>query len=216
MFKYEVVDLSHEINENMTVYMGSEKPKLEEVYTMKEHGFRERKLAFFSHIGTHIDAPAHMMEDGKFLDDYEIDKFVGNAFIADFKDFKSEYIDIDDLKLYEDKLKTIDFFIINTNFYKDFSNDNYYLDFPTLTKEAANYLLDFGLKGIGIDTLSIDKLSSKDYCLHNIFLSSDVLIIENLNNLDLLENQIFTLNVLPLKLKKADGSPIRAIGIKNF
>lgn len=216
MFKYEVVDLSHEINENMTVYMGSEKPKLEEVYTMDEHSFRERKLTLFSHIGTHMDAPAHMIKDGKFLDDYEIDKFIGKAFIADCKNFKSEYIDMNDLKLYEDKLKAIDFFIINTNSYKNFSNDNYYLDFPTLTKEAANYLLEFKLKGIGIDTLSIDKLSSKDYYLHNIFLKNEILIIENLNNLDLLENQIFTLNVFPLKLKKADGSPIRAVGIKNF
>ncbi|MCT4585774.1 MAG: cyclase family protein [Peptostreptococcaceae bacterium] len=216
MFKYEIIDLSHQIDENMTVYMDSEKPKLEEVHTMKEHGFRERKLTFFSHIGTHVDAPAHMIEEGNFLDDYEIDKFIGSAFIADFKNFKLEYIDIEDLTVYEDKLKISDFFIINTGFYKDFYNDKYYLEFPTLTKEAANYLLKFNLKGIGIDTLSIDKLSSKDYYLHNIFLKNEILIIENLNNLDSLKNEMFTLNISPLKLKKADGSPIRAIGIKNL
>lgn len=211
----KISDLSHMICSEMPVYPGTEGPIFEKANTVEKDGFCEAKITMYSHTGTHIDAPAHMLSDGPYLDDLSIEQYIGKAAILDFSDVKSQFIDLDSVKVYEDIIKKVDFVIIKTGWSRYWGDEKYYGLFPSLTEEAAIWLSDFKLKGIGIDAISIDEMSTTTFSVHKILMAKNIIIIENLTNLDSISSEIFMLSILPMKNKKADGSPVRAVSIEN-
>ncbi len=72
----KIFDLTHMIKEQMPVYPGTEPPSLKNTNTIEVDGFAEKLFSMYSHTGTHIDAPKHMVEEGLGLDDFDISKFV--------------------------------------------------------------------------------------------------------------------------------------------
>lgn len=207
-----IVDLTHYINEDMTVYPGTEKPKIKKANTLEKDGFRESKLTMYSHVGTHIDAPAHMLEKSSYLDELHIGRFIGRATILDFT--SKLKIELKDIKLYEEEIKNSEFIIIKTGWEKYWGEDKYFKGFPTMDEECVNWISKFNLKGIGVDAISIDSVDSEEFIVHKTILSKNIISIENLCNLDSVKSKYFTLSVLPLKLSEADGSPVRAIAIE--
>lgn len=212
----KVTDLTYIIDSDMPVFPGTEQPIFEKANTLEKDGFREAKIIMYSHTGTHIDAPAHMLNHGPYLDNYSIEKFIGNATILDFSDKEIKLIDVDSLKLYENKIKNVEFIIIKTGWSKYWGDKKYYEDFPSLSEEAAIWLTNFNLKGIGIDAISIDNIKSTTFAVHRILMPKDIIIIENLTNLDSISSEYFILSIMPLKNRNADGSPVRAISIENI
>ena len=77
----KVIDLSHAINERMPVFPGSEKPQLTTVATYEKDGYRETLIRMYSHVGTHIDPPAHVYEKGLTLDALPLTQFIGQALV---------------------------------------------------------------------------------------------------------------------------------------
>lgn len=209
----KIIDLSYTIEENMPVYPGTESPKISEACTMEEHGFREAYLQFYSHTGTHMDAPAHMIARGKYLDDFSIEQFVGNAVVIEVNTGKIEKLF---LEQYESIIKSVDFVLLKTNWGNKWGRADYFNNFPTLTEAAAIYLTTFNLKGVGVDAISVDEMTTKRFPVHHALLSSPMVLIENLNLKEVKHLDIFVLNVLPLKTKKTDGSPVRASAIYSF
>lgn len=212
----KVTDLTHSIYEKMPVFPGTEQPILERANTLEKDGFQEAKIIMYSHTGTHIDAPAHMLSDGAYLDSLKIDHFIGNATVIDFSNKDLQEIDAESLKPYEDKVRNVEFVIVKTGWDKHWGKDKYYEGFPYLSVEAATWLSEFNLKGIGIDAISIDDIHSTTFAIHKIFMEKNMLIIENLTNLDMIHSEYFLLSILPLKSKDADGSPVRAISIEDI
>ena len=74
-----LIDLSHIIEENMPVYPGTEPVKISPMSEMDRDGFVEKTIVLGSHVGTHMDAPAHVLAGGKTLDQLPIDHFAGSA-----------------------------------------------------------------------------------------------------------------------------------------
>ncbi|MEG1254275.1 cyclase family protein [Clostridium sp.] len=210
----KVTDLTHIIHSSMPVFPGTEQPILKKANTLEKDGFREMKITMYSHTGTHIDAPAHMLSDGLYLDDFNIEQFIGNATIIDFSNINMGFIDVDRLKPYEEKIKNVEFIIIKTGWSKYWGDKKYYEDFPSLSEEAAKWLSEFNLKGIGIDAISIDDMKSTTFAVHKTLMPKNIIIIENLTNLGSINSEYFTLSIMPLKTKNADGSPVRAISIE--
>lgn len=206
-----VIDLSHSINKDMTTYTQETKPCINKIATINNQGYNETKINIFSHNGTHIDAPYHMIKEGKSLDKFDIDSFLGNAIIIDVSHI-TKHIEVQDLKSYEKQIAVSDFVILNTSWWKKWRRDEFFRNFPVLSEEAAKYLISFNLKGVGVDTISVDSFNSKNYEIHNILLDNEKLIIENLNNLDKLPEK-FLFIATPLKYEEADGCPVRAIAV---
>jgi arylformamidase len=212
----KIIDLSHIMHPAMPIYPGDELPNFKKVATIDKNGYRETKITLHSHTGTHIDAPAHMLKHGNFLENIEINSFFGKAIILNFDNRKNPLINLDALLLHQEKIKKVNFVIIKTGWSKYWGENKYYENYPYLSKEAAEWLSEFNLKGIGIDAISIDRSDTNNFIVHKILLSRNIFIIENLTNLDSVQNDYFMLSVLPLKYKNADGSPVRAIAIKNI
>ena len=78
-----ILDLTHCISPEMPVYPGTEQPVLTTACTIREAGYRETILHMYSHTGTHMDAPAHMIEGGRTLDAFPAETFVGPGFVLD-------------------------------------------------------------------------------------------------------------------------------------
>ena len=212
----KITDLTHIIYSDMPVFPGTEQPIFEKANTLEKDGFKEAKITMYSHTGTHIDAPAHMLSNGSYLDNFDIEHFIGNATILDFSNEKMELIDINSLKPYEEKIKKVEFIIIKTGWSKYWGDKKYYEDFPSLSEKSAEWLSKFNLKGIGIDAISIDNIKSTTFAVHKILMPKNIIIIENLTNLDSIRKEYFILSIMPLKHKNADGSPVRAISIENI
>jgi kynurenine formamidase len=92
-------------------------------------------------------------------------------------------------------------------------DDSYFIKNPGLSITAAKYLVSKKTNLVGIDSPSIDFQASKRFSVHHIFSKNNILILENLANLEKIKSWKFHLIVLPLKLKNATGSPVRAIAV---
>lgn len=210
----KIIDLTHTMHKDMPVFPGTEKPIFLPANTIEKDGFKETKFSMYSHTGTHIDAPSHMLEGGKFLEELEISHFIGKAIVLDFSNIKNKEISKEDLLKYENKLKDLDFVLLMTGWSKYWNSDEYFEDFPFLSEEAVDWLIKFDLKGIGIDAISIDDMKTTTFAIHHKLFKNNMIIIENLTNLELInKEESFTFSCLPLKYENADGSPVRAIAV---
>ena len=203
-------DLSHSLNNKSTVYPGTTLPEFTISATIEKKGYCETYFRFHSHLGTHIDAPAHMLKHGKFLDEMDITSFCGKGLIIETNQ-ESRNIEKELLIHFQSALENIDFVLFKTGWGKFWNEKKYFDDFPVLTSEALYYLLQFRLKGIGFDTISADTVNSTDFKNHFAIFEKGLIIIENLifpENITEVTGEFFC---FPLRYENADGSPVRAV-----
>ena len=200
----------------MPVYPGTEPPVIKDATTIEKDGFAEKLLSFFSHTGTHIDAPGHILKGKNTLDKFSADKFVGKGLVIDVTECTSGKIEKDLLEKYSSEIEGCDFVLFKTGWDKKWGNESYFMDFPSLTSDAASWLCQFNIKGIGFDCISADSVIAADLPNHKIILNKNLIIIENLCNLEWLRGYSFLFSCLPLKIENSDGSPVRAVGILDI
>ena len=211
----KVIDLTQLIAGDMPVYPGTEQPKLTVANTYEKDGFRETLISFYSHTGTHMDAPFHLFGDRTSLDALPADQFVGKALVIDCTDVgEGGIIGMEYVEKVRELADQAEFLIFNTGWDSKWGTDAYFGEYPIVSMEVCQYLLDSGKKGVGFDVIGIDPISDVELTRHRMLLSQkDIVIIENLTNLDKIGDDLFTFAALPLKYKDADGAPVRAVAI---
>ncbi|MBW1649382.1 MAG: cyclase family protein [Deltaproteobacteria bacterium] len=213
---FEIIDLSRTLSSDMPIFPGSISSEISSAHTIEKNGFNEKKLLLYSHTGTHIDAPYHILKEGKSLDKFRLDYFMGNSFCIDVSNVKNGVIEIENLISFNNNIKKSDFLLLYTDKAKFWKTNEYFKSYPVLSEDATKFLADFSLKGIGIDAVSFDFIDSKLLPIHNILLNKNIILIENLCNLKKIINRHFIFCCFPLKIKNADGSPVRAAAIIKF
>lgn len=205
----KIYDLSHKLNNLTPVYPGNEPPEFTQIADFKSHGYRETQFRFHSHLGTHIDAPAHMIENGNTLDQLPAEHFCGNALII--KTPINRNIDFEILKGFETEISNNDFVLFQTGWSQFWGTPEYFGRFPVLAKDAVEFLIQFNLKGIGFDNISADPIDSSDFPNHYAILGKNLIIIENLVFPDGFTESNGEFSCFPLPYENADGSPVRAV-----
>ena len=209
-----IIDLSHYIEEGMPVYPGTEPPDIKVVMSYEQFGFKESRIQIFSHVGTHLDCPAHIYPDGLSVANMPIDQFCGSGLVLDSSELGSHaLIDTSFISRFNNLITNKDFILFYTAWDKKWGSSAYFEDYPTFTEEAIKYLAQMQIKGIGIDAISIDPVDENQLNNHRIFLQSQKIIIENLKDIDTLIGKDFEFMCFPLKLQNGDGSPIRAVAV---
>ncbi|PIE53870.1 MAG: hydrolase [Dethiosulfovibrio peptidovorans] len=206
-----IIDLTHEMAEGMPVYPGTEPPIFRNVATLERDGFSEKKLAFTSHTGTHMDAPAHILPDGATLDALPVDQFMGSAVVVDLRRV-GPVVELKDLKPYEERLRQSEYLVCHTGWASFWGQQGYTQGFPVLSPQACVWVASLGLKGVALDAISVDPVESLDLPNHKTILNAKMVIVENLTNLERLPRSVI-LWCLPLKIADADGAPVRAVAL---
>lgn len=195
------LDLSVVLNEQTPVYPGDPTPKFSPAGVLGKEGFIDHSILVGTHLGTHIDAPMHMLEDGKSLDKIPLEQFIGNGKLVEvtsdaFEIVKAAGIEEGDIVLFR------------TGMSEKYHDPSYFGQYPAMSEDVAQYLVESKVKMVGVDTCSVDNQDG--FPIHKILLAGNVLIIENLTNLNQLTNKDFKVFALPLNLQ-IDGSPARVI-----
>lgn len=202
------IDLTHTLQSNITVYPGTLPASFEPGNTIEKDGFAELNIRMTTHAGTHIDAPCHILSGKRTLDAFPMDKFFGKAICIDCTGKDS--IDVTFIQSFKTNIAQAEFVLFYSGWQHKWNSPQYFDPFPTLTTEAVQWLIQFDLKAVGFDYISADNMDSVLLPNHHALLGKEILIIENLTNLDKMVGKSFELFCIPLKIGKADGSPVRA------
>ena len=230
----KIVDLTHDFDEK-TIYWPTEKGyKRETVFfgkTNKNYFYSAFKFCAPEHGGTHIDAPIHFSEKGLSVDQIPIDQLLGQAVIIDVSkqvgSNRDYLITKDDILSFENKYRKLtsdDIVIFRTNWSQywddkkkylgtDVLGDIEHLHFPGIAASAAMYLLQQQVKGLGIDSASMDNGQAKDFLVHRIILGANKYGLENLSNLGVLPPTGARIIVAPMKIKGGSGAPVRVFAL---
>lgn len=210
----KIIDLTHTVTNDMTIFPGGEQPDNHVISTVAVNGWKETRLHMNSHNGTHMDAPAHVLEDGTTLDKIDVVNFVGMAALVDCTSVgEGEEIGLELIEKNKDIIANAEFIIFKTNWSKYWNSDKYLGEYPIISDEVVDFIISSKKKGIAFDTISVDPINSSTLPKHHKILSNNILVFENLTNLDAVDNNIFVFCALPLKFENADGAPIRAIAM---
>ena len=209
----DIIDLTHFISAAMPVFPGTPAPRLDEAYTIERNGFAEKMLHLVSHTGTHIDAPGHIVPGATRLDGFPAGRFLGPAVVLDASAVRERSVEISDVESYGARLRNADFALLHTGWAEHWGSPEYFAHYPVLSAAAAQWLAGLGLKGFGVDTISVDAIDSTALPVHRAIFAQNMVIIENLADMKSLLGKDFMFSCLPLKIVDADGSPIRAVAI---
>jgi len=208
------LDLTLTISESIPNFPGSPSPQFIPWSTIKDDDYNLELLFLSSHTGTHLDAPYHFTKNGAKIHQIPITRLVGDALLIKIKKVKDQMITKKDLLEFERKngeIKNFSSIIFFTDWQKNLNKKFYFTNNPGLSKSATEYLVSKKINLVGIDSPSIDLGIAKSFTAHKILAENNILIVENLSNLEKIPTLEFDFIILPLKLKDATGSPVRAI-----
>ncbi len=156
------------------------------------------------HIGTHVDAPFHYLEDGCDIEGMALEPFIGLAIAINLTGINTVHVsDIEHLDFNHAKR-----LIIRTDSWKE--GTEFPTDIPIISAELPAFLKTKGVLLLGVDVPSVDGITSKDLLNHRLLEKHGIHILESLNLVGVPDG-IYELIALPLKIAGVDGSPVRAI-----
>jgi arylformamidase len=195
-------DVTGTIYEGMTVYKN--KPEKQPKMNQGTNGYvTETRLELDVHTGTHIDAPRHMVVDGDTFETISMDDLVGQCKVFDLTQVE-DGISKKDLERFEIQKNDFVFFKTKNSF-----EDTFNFDFIYLAQDGAEYLSEIGIRGVGIDTLGIER-SQEGHPTHKTLFAKKIIIIEGLRLKEINQGEYFMV-AAPLKLEGTDGSPARVL-----
>ena len=202
------IDLSQPIADEMPFYPGDVPVSLKQVASFHEDGYNDFLLSTGMHSGTHIDGIMHLSASLTRISDLPVDAFAGPGLLLNVVGQK--IIDVPESAF--NQLKPGSVVLFHTGFDLYFGQKAYFLSYPAISENTAQLLVKKKVKMVGVDFPSVDYASHK---VHNILLSNNILIVENLTNLSaLLPYRDFELLAFPLKIR-ADSSPVRVVARIN-
>ncbi len=210
----KILDLTLTVSDKIPTFPGSPQPSFIPWENVKEDGYNLELLFLSTHTGTHMDAPYHFLEKGAKIHEISLKKLVLETALIQCRKNGGESITKTDIQKFEKKHGKIVSFssvIFYTGWQRNLQKKYYFTKNPGLSVSAAKYLASKKISLVGIDSPSIDLGKDSKFSVHQIFAKKGMLIVENLANLEKIKSSKFHLVVLPLKLKNATGSPVRAI-----
>lgn len=200
----KLIDLSHEINDNMPVYPGDMKTGLLQVKFLSRDKYNNHRLEISMHSGTHIDSPMHLTEREQYISEIPLESFIAEGCLLDVRGqavigLKPEYRSL---------VKENSIVLLYTGFDRHYGTKAYYENHPCMDIELCRFLIGKNIKMVGMDIPAPDRYPFE---IHKLLFSNNIYVMENLTNLDRLLNAgRFEVMAFPLKIR-ADSSMTRAV-----
>ncbi|KDR93794.1 Kynurenine formamidase [Peptoclostridium litorale DSM 5388] len=205
MKKGNVYDISMRIGEYMSVYKNRDenRPEIETVRSFEDSSAHESKIHMNLHTGTHIDMPLHIIKGGASSDELDITRLMGSCRVIDMTGAKDS---ITREMIEGEGVKEGEFLLLKTrnSFSEKFNPEFVYLD-----KEAAILIAKRGVRGVGIDSLGIER-GQAGHPTHRALLENGIVIMEGLRLRDVPAGE-YVLIALPLRIEGVEALPVRAV-----
>ncbi|MGC4191094.1 MAG: cyclase family protein [Thermomicrobiales bacterium] len=221
-----IVDMTHVMTPDFPVWPGNEPFAMENLTTVATGGFYTNKLSYYEHTCTHLDAPAHFVEDGLTAEFLPVENFVAPLAVIDISaraaDDPDTGVTPDDIAAWEaawGSLPAGAFVAMYSGWEARLADPASFVNldadgvqhYPGFTPDAATFLIDErDIVGIGVDTLSQDPGNSTDFGAHIAILSAGRYGIEGLARLGSVPAAGGTIVVGAPKHLHASGGPTRA------
>lgn len=202
------IDLSVSLDPKLPVWPESHGVNISSLMTHEKDGWNVSRFDIDVHSGTHIDAPLHIIPNGKTTNEIPLEKLIGPCVIADLRGLKK--ITATDLKALNLPSNT-EKLLCKTDNSRHWKNPfhSFQEDFCALTSDAAQWVVDENIHLVGIDYHSI-QLFHDPPDTHQILLENEVVILETLNLLDV-EPGEYKLFCLPTKVNGVEGISARVV-----
>jgi kynurenine formamidase len=221
---YDWVDLSHSLEEGIPAWptharFGHTLYESQELGDVATH----YGLTISEHTGTHMDAPLHFVPRGPAhygTDEIPLDRLAGRAATIEATDLGAgDLLGADRVRAWEGEHGPIeqgDRVLVHYGWDERWTTGpegrRFLEDWPGLSGEAAEYLVERGVALVGCDTMAVDAAGSEQNPAHHALLGNEVYVVENLKNLGALPPFCLFL-AFPLKIKGGSGSPVRAVAL---
>jgi len=163
-------------------------------------------LSMGTHIGTHVDPPAHYLDGGATVDQIPLDTLIGEAFVLDMRRRKT--IDAKDIE--ESLPSDVKRVLFKTDNGPLLLKNEFHEDYVSLTEMGARFLAENEVCLVGTDYLSIERYKNSGAPVHKTLLKTGALIVEGLNLMDIPAGR-YEIFCLPLLIQGANGAPARVI-----
>jgi len=209
-------DVTLPISAEMVVWPGDPAPLVEPVSSIGAgDAANVSSLRLGSHTGTHVDAPSHVVSGATAVDRLPVDALVGDAWVCHLPSAVRK-IDAAALSSAGIPAGTLRLLLRTTNSgLWDGAPHGFVTDFTALAPDGAQWIVDHGMRLVGIDYLSIDSAEAEDLPVHHLLLSGGVVVVEGLDLRGISEGP-YWLACLPLRIAGADGAPARVVLVEGI
>jgi len=203
-----LIDLTHPISAGMTKYPLLPDVRIDPIRTRLQASV----LHVGSHVGTHIDAPAHAVEGGVRMEEIPLERFQRTAVVTSVRRGPGEVITLDDVLKGGPEPQPGESLLVHTGYALHFEDFPSYEDHPWFDVEVAHWAVRRGISMLGMDMFSPDQPIDRreddatfTYPIHRTLLRNDVLIVENLTNLDRISGERGRFYCYPLVTREPGG-----------
>jgi len=203
----KLIDVSVPLDSNLPTYPNNTPFRLEAVQRIAQGGHSNvSTLHMSAHCGTHVDAPRHFFDEAPGPEAIPLDMLMGKARVIEITSRKSvTAADLQRHDLSEDVRVLIK--TVNSRFWGD---PEFHEDFVGVADSGARYLVDHGIKLVGVDYLSVEVFKTPGAPAHHALLGAGVIVVEGLNLRDV-DPGVYDMYCLPLNIVGSDGAPARVV-----
>jgi len=208
-----IYDISLTISPNLPTWPGDPKLELKQIESMDQGASANvTHISAAVHLGTHVDAPHHFLNDGRTVENLPLDVLTGECYVVQLPD-GVEVITAEVLERTEitRDMKRVLFGTSNSHYWAK-GESTFQTDFVAITEDGAEWLVKRGVQLVGVDYLSVAPYDDS-VPTHTVLLKAGVVVVEGLN-LSKIMRGFYQLYCLPLKIANSDGAPARAILIQ--
>ena len=203
----KLYDATLPIHENMVTFPGDPPFKMDPYFERRKgDAFDLALLSLGTHLGTHVDPPAHYLNGGAPVDEMPLEDLIGPGVVLDLRGRSK----IDRQTLEEAPLEDHVRVLMKTDNGPHLLEKNFKKNYVYLTEDGARYLVEKKIRLIGNDYLSIERYQNPGAPVHHILLEAGIVVVEGVHLLDIPAGA-YEIFCMPLKIKGADGAPARVV-----
>jgi kynurenine formamidase len=210
--------MSRVIDLTLPLASGDRGVRIEPARRLETDGWNATTLSFYSHCGTHIDAPVHFGVGTQTIDSVPVESFIGPAWVVDVRPVEPRaLIEPEHLGAVAGQFEPGDSLLICTG-WSDYHGQSRFRDeLPRISADLARWCVDNKVRMLGVEPPSVADVNNIEEltAVHRILFEGGVIVVEGLANLALLSKPKVTFIALPLKVAGGDGAPARAVAVED-
>lgn len=203
----KLIDVSVRLDSALPAYPGNTPFSLEAIKRIANGDSSNVSTIHMSvHGGTHVDAPRHFFDNGSGAEALPLDMLCGRARVIELTTRGN--VTAQDLAAFD--LREDVRVLLKTHNSRLWGSPDFHKDFIGVSEGAARFLVDHGVKVLGVDYLSVEPFKTPGAPSHHVLLGAGTIVIEGLNLRDV-DPGSYEMFCLPLAIAGSDGAPARVV-----